>query len=589
MGNRGHLIKFPAAGVQLLHLLSAVLLLGACTSNPSVDLVITNARIYTMSDPVWAEAAVVRGQRFVYVGDSGTALDHAGPDAINIDFEKRMVLPGLVDAHLHPIDGAIKSLFQCNFPFSSTPDDIQAAVARCVRANPDSEWIIGGQWDSDLFINHNVASPRTLLDAVSADKAVFLLADSGHDAWLNSKGLELAGIGRDSANPEGGTIVRAGDGLPNGVLLEKASYGARNILPPWTERQYLAGADELMDIANGYGVTAMKDASAEEEDVRALHQLQKLGRLNTHMASALTVHKDDWASGSFSTARMKSLRNRYSQGNLDANHVKIFLDGVPTSSRTAAMLDNYQPASASEPAHSGDLHYTPAQLTEMLGKLDRDGFTVKIHTAGDRSVRVALDAIAATRKANGDSGLRFELAHAGFISPLDIPRFRQLNVVADLSPYLWHPSPIIDSVIKAVGARGLRYWPNRALLDAGSPILAGSDWPAAVESMNPWLGMEALVSRADPSGKTAGKLWPEQSITLHEALRIFTLDGARAMRLEHQIGAIRPGLKADFIVLDQNLFEIPVEQIGATRVLATFFEGRLAYRAKSSPLNLPRE
>ena len=201
---------------------------------------------------------------------------------------------------------------------------------------------------------------------------------------------------------------------------------------------------------------------------------------------------------------------------------------------------------------------------------------MKIHTAGDRSVRIGLDAIEATRGALGNMDKRHELAHAGYIDPMDLPRFSELNAVADLCPVIWHPSPIMDAVFAAVGEeRGERYWPVRDLIDSGAPILAGSDWPSAVPDANPWTGIEAFVSRRHPRDLAEGALWPEQAITLEEAVEIYTLRGARAMQMADKIGSIEVGKLADLIVLDQNIFEVPIEKVADTRVLQTWFEGRL--------------
>jgi len=229
---------------------------------------------------------------------------------------------------------------------------------------------------------------------------------------------------------------------------------------------------------------------------------------------------------------------------------------------------------------SGMLHVGPELLKSNLIALDRAGFTVKMHAAGDGSVREGLDAIEAARRANGPSGLRHELAHAGFISAQDLPRFKALDAVAEFSPTLWFPSPIIDSIVSAVGPEGRHYWPVRTLLDLGAPVAAGSDWPAAVPSMDPWAGMEAFVTRADPSHVTPGILWPEQAITLAEAIHLYTLDGARTLRLENRTGSLIAGKSADFIVIDRNLFKIPPAAISHTQVLATYFEGRRVYARK---------
>jgi len=275
------------------------------------------------------------------------------------------------------------------------------------------------------------------------------------------------------------------------------------------------------------------------------------------------------------------LREKYATTHVHTNFVKIFLDGVPTASRSAAMLEPYLPVNEGDADNYGSLHLEPQDLADAVTRLDRDGFTVKIHTAGDRSVRVALDAIEQARKINGNSGLRHELAHAGYIHGDDIDRFASLNAVADFSPHLWYPSLIIESLLGALGERGQDYWPTRDLLDAQAPILVGSDWPSAVPDMNPWRGLEALVTREDPGEVHSGTLWAEQAVSLEDAVEIFTMGGARALKLESRVGSIEVGKSADLIVLEHNLFDIPVSKIGETRVDMTWFEGQLVYSRES--------
>ncbi|MGI9284605.1 MAG: amidohydrolase [Pseudomonadales bacterium] len=578
--------------------ITTVAVLAACqhTDNSTgakqaADLVLNNGRIFTQSAPEWAEAVAISDGKFSFVGDNKAVNDYIGPATKVVDLHGNMAMPGIIDAHVHAVEGAIKKLFQCNFPFTATPDEITAQVASCVEQSSAGDWIVGGQWDSDLFVNHKVDSPKALLDTVSADKAVYLTADSGHDGWANSKALQLAGIDNQTANPEGGEILRAENGEPNGLLLERAQQLMRKVIPPWSDQQYVQAAEEVTAIANQFGITGFKDASAEEFDVKALHSVSAAERLTVHAAAAIVVQDADWKGAGtktkFTLTRMLELRNKYANKNVDLRFVKIFTDGVPTSSRTAAMLADYLPSSKGEKRHNGELHYTLEQLREMLIALDKAGFTVKIHTAGDRAVRVALDAIETTRNVNGDSGLRHELAHAGYIHPQDLPRFTKLNVVADLSPYIWYPSPIIDSVIGAVGPRGRKYWPIQDLLRDQALVLAGSDWPSAVASMSPWIGMEAMVTRADPSANSVDTLWSEQAISLPQALKIYTLDGARALRLQQQAGSIETGKSADLIVLNDNLFDIPATSISDTRVLATWFEGNLVYKSGKLFASIP--
>ena len=245
---------------------------------------------------------------------------------------------------------------------------------------------------------------------------------------------------------------------------------------------------------------------------------------------------------------------------------------MPTAARTAAMLDPYLPDAGGRSV-SGELHVNPDILAKDVVELDRRGYTIKMHAAGDRAIRVGLDAIAAARRANPGGRLRHELAHAGFISPQDLGRFAELDAVAEFSPVIWYPSPIIDAVIEAVGERARHYWPIRTLLATHAPLAAGSDWPSVVPSMDPWGGIEAMVTRADPYRHSAQTLWPEQAIGLADALRIYTLDGAAALRREAQTGSIVAGKSADFIVLNRNLFKIAASQISGVHVEDDLFSG----------------
>ena len=209
-------------------------------------------------------------------------------------------------------------------------------------------------------------------------------------------------------------------------------------------------------------------------------------------------------------------------------------------------------------------------------RLDALGLTVKMHATGDAALRAGLDAIAAARKANGDSGLRHEIAHAELASPEDIARFKPLGAIAELSPILWYPSPLVQMMAEVIGReRANHFWPIKSMRDAGVLMVYGSDWPSVVPSPSPWPGIEAMVTRRDPYGKEPGALAPEQAIPLGDALAIFTRNGASALRLERETGSIEPGKSADLIVLDRNLFEIAPEEISETQVLETVFEGRV--------------
>jgi predicted amidohydrolase YtcJ len=548
------------------------------TQAPVADTILVNGKIYTQVDELpWAEAIAIRDSKIMALGPSANISELGGAETKVIDLSGRFVMPGIIDAHVHPAWGGVKALYQCNFAFTATPDEIAATISKCVEEQPDAEWIRGGQWTSDFFRNNDIGSPRLWLDKISGDKAVLLRDDSGHNMWVNSRALELAGINSDSEDPPGGSYEReTGSRQPNGLLVE--AYTAMNkIVPEWDGASYLAGAQYAVNHANELGITGFKDASASEAEVAGFYKLDEKGVLSAHVASCLYETVGD-NKNALNIDKFISLRERYKSKHVLTNFVKIFLDGVPTASRTAAMLAPYLPEHEGAEDNYGSLHLSPEELTKSVTELDKAGFTVKIHAAGDRAIRVALDAIEAARETNGKSGLRHELAHAELIDPTDIPRFSELNVVADFSPYIWFPSPIVDSLIGAIGERVKQGWPARDLLDNKAPMLAGSDWPSAVPDMNPWTGMEALITRADPLHRYPGTIGPEQALTLEEAISIYTLSGARALKIGDKTGTLAVGKLADFIVLNHNLFEIPADQISDTKVDMTFFEGKLVYQ-----------
>ncbi len=498
-----------------------------------------------------------------------------------VELGGRLAMPGLVDGHAHPTKGALAELFSCKFPFSAEPSEIAEAVTAFIASYPGDSWVVGGRFGSGFFERNTIASPRAWLDGISEGRPVYLRDDSGHNGWANTEALVRLGIDRRTVDPIGGRVARDGSGEPTGLLLEQADADARAKIPDWSADQYRAAVIAMTKIANRFGITGVVDAYATEPLLRAYHAVDASDDLTLYVTASLSTpfgHRET----PLDYERLEALRDRYASSRVDTRFAKIYQDGVPTGARTAAMLEPYLPAEGQPDGFRGQLHVGEEVLSRDIAELERRGFTVKLHTAGDRSVRVALDAIEAAHGATGRRDLRHELAHAGLIDPLDLPRFAALNVVADLSPYLWHPSPVLDSIRSAIGPRADCYWPIRSLLESGAPLLAGSDWPAAVASMDPWVGIEAMVTRRDPTGQSTGALGPEQALTLEETLAIFTRDGARAMRREEMTGSIEVGKSADLIVLDRDLFAVPPTEISASRVDLTFFEGEIVYRRPGS-------
>ena len=569
-----------ALGKLVSPVVGLLLLAGGLQAEPAggpADLLLTNGKIYTVASATpWVSAVAIRDGRYVYAGSNEGVAAWRGPATREIDLAGRMAMPGINDSHSHPWQGGVKELFECNFPFSAGLDEIAATLRACIEKNPDSQWIMGGQWNSDFFKNNALASPRGWLDDVVGDRAVYLEDDSGHHAWVSSKALELAGVTATTPDPAGGKFLRDASGAPNGVALETATLAIGSVLPEGSLEDNVAAIRKAVEMANAFGITGMLEARTPANVSPAYAEADRSGQITTHVVTDLQTPPPE-RDKVMDVAALEAISDLYASKNVHTRFAKIFLDGVPTASRSAVMIEPYLVDEQNPTPTSGMLMIEPELLQRDLQALDAAGFTVKIHTAGDGSVRLALDAIEAVRKSNGPSGLRHELAHAGYIHPDDLPRFAQLNVTADLSPYLWYPRPVIDSIVGAVGERGYRYFPIKDLLASGANVAMGSDWPSVAVNMNPWPAIEAMVTRRNPLRDDDETLWQEQAITLEQALEIATRYGARAYRLEAVTGSVEVGKSADLIVLNHNLFDIPPDQISETAPELTLFAGQVVY------------
>ena len=549
------------------------------------DTVVINAKVYTDgSSSDVREAFAIQDGRFLAVDSTAAVREFVGDATQVIDAQGAVVFPGLIDAHVHPSMGGQKVLYMCNFAFDATPAELANTIEECAQAPNAPDWIVGGQWSSNFFVDHDIASPRQFLDAVSGDHPVFLDDDSAHHGWANTKALKLAGIplSAEAKDPIGGVYVRDSNGIPNGVLLESAAGVVSSMIPPYTLTQQAAGIAAVSDIANSYGVTAFGDARVPEMAMHAYKLADEAGELNIHAV----LYQQSYGHGGEpepleSVATYDERAIEYGSENLKTRAIKFFLDGVPTASRSALMVAPYTTDAQHPEATLGMQMIATEELERAVLRFDAAGYLIKIHTAGDGAVRIALDAIESARGTNGAPGQPISLAHAGYIDPADLPRFRALNAVADFSPYLWYPRPIIDSVLQAVGSpRGEQYWPTRDLLNSGALINGGSDWPAAAADMNPWPALESLVTRRHPTNGTASKFWAEQSVSLDEAIVLWTTQPALILGIEDEAGSIAAGKSADFIMLNQDIHNIPIDAISETSPLQTWFRGRQVFESK---------
>ncbi|TPI53229.1 amidohydrolase [Mesorhizobium sp. B3-1-7] len=547
----------------------------------SADLVFTNGRIYTLDRKrPWASAVAVKGGRIVAVGEGADVAALMGSATRVVDLKGAMMMPGIVDVHAHLMMGGQAELFEMRFPPTASFETLIARVGEAAAKAPEGSWIIGGQWGSDLLPKLNRLEALAALDRVSQGRPVMLRDDTYHNRWVNSQALGLAGLSASSPDPEKGTIGRdPATGALTGMMIESAAGIIERTIAQsghYTEEMDRAAMARSIATLNSYGVTAFLDAAAMQPILAALKGLDDRGELTAWSVSAMPAVEPSFMFG-IAGDELIALREQYRGVHAKPDFVKIFLDGVP-GARTAAFHEPYTKDPVLGCCFRGSTIVTVPELIRWIGKCEKLGLGVKIHCAGDAAVSQALDAIDVARSFNGPTKLKHHIAHASYIAPHDIARFAELGVVADLSPFLWYPTSFLEGHKQTMGeARALRFWPNKDLLAAGALLAGGSDWPV-MPNPDPWDGIEGLVTRRNPSGEFPGaSLWPEQAIDIATALEIFTINSARAIGLAETVGSIEIGKSADLIVLDRNVLETPAEDLADTKVLTTWFEGRVVY------------
>ncbi|MEJ1962722.1 MAG: amidohydrolase [Gammaproteobacteria bacterium] len=537
-------------------------------------LLLRGGRIHTPAGVVESMAVDSRGV-IVAVGTTAQIEKLADRSTKVIELGGHAVLPGFHDMHVHPVFAGLQAR-KCVVPQGSGLQQIQRIVKECVSRARPGEWITGGQWDASA-----VGRPpnRKMLDSVAPQNPVLLGDTSEHSAWANSKALEIAGVTRATSAPQGGIIERDASGEATGVLREGAVELVRQHVPEPTEQEVRAALEWSSKLMLSYGITSFTEAavgyaSGLEKALDAYAALTDSGVLKQRIRLCIP-----WEPGSQTFDSVVAARNLYARDRLSPDCIKIFLDGVPTDSHTAAMLEPYEgtvAGRADEASQRGILMVEQQALNAAVARFDRMGLAVKFHAAGDAAVRAGLNAIEAARKENGYSGRLHDVGHCTFVAKSDLQRARAIGATYEVSPYLWSPSPINDDITKAVGAERIaRVWPVREMIDSGALVVPGSDW-SVVPSVNPWLAVEMLVTREGPGGsKTSfGKA---EAITLDEALNLFTINSARHVGVANTLGQLQPGMLADLVVLNQDPFSVPATSLHQTTVLKTLINGEVVY------------
>ena len=554
-------VAFRTVPEVLLILASACLI--ACHPHPPAERIYLNGHIITMSDTIpVAGGFAVNGGKIVATGTS-EEIRHAYPGVPQEDLGGKTVMPGIVESHVHLLSFG-QSFLELNVEGAGTPDEVVQKVRERASRTPPGEWITGWGWDEGAWAKNYPTNEK--LSRAAPNNPVWLRGLHGFAGWANTKALEIAGISRDTRNPENGEILKdAITRRPTGILKSDAQgLLTRHIPPPspeLLERALTRAGEECLK----YGLTTVHEANVSKAMLGALRALAAKRQLKNRVYVMLDVtdreliepflqHGPEIDPGQWLTIRC----------------IKIFADGA-LGSRGAALFDPY----ADAPATRGQLTTSQDTIYQVTSRALKAGMQVAVHAIGDRANRITLDAYeAALRESRQAKDPRLRIEHAQVIALQDIPRFARLNVISSMQPpHCTSDMPWAETRVGPERIRGAYAW--RSFLNAGVRVPLNSDFPG--ETPNPFWGMYAAETRQSPDGKPEGGWHAEQCLTRTEVLRGYTVDSAYAGFEEGIKGQIAPGMLADFIVLSDDILTIPPKSLLSLKVEKTYIGGNLAY------------
>ncbi len=546
-------------------------------AKPKADIIFTHGNVFTgILDPSSlaagkrAEAIAVRGDRILAVGTKDEINKLKGPDTKIVDLGGHFVMPGFNDAHLH-LGHAGEEKVNVNLIGVKSLDEFRERIRAKVEKAAPAEWVIGGGWDETLWPVKALPT-RWDVDEVSADHPVFLTRVDGHIAVANTRALQLANIDVATRNPEGGKIDRDEAGTPNGILRETAQEAVLDVIPPVThDKRRLQVEMALEDLASN-GVTSAQDNS-DWEDFQIYEELEHEGKL--------TARISEWLPFNNSLEDLNTRRSSHSASDnlLQIGMLKGFMDGS-LGSKTAALLEPY----SDDPKNTGLPQYDQSKLNDMTKERVLAGYQIGFHAIGDKGVQMALDAFAEAEKAaraanvkaaNGGSDYRLRIEHSQVTTPQQIQRYKELKVIASMQPsHLLTDMNWAESRLGPKRAAHSYAWAE--FLRRGVTLAFGTDYP--VEPVSPFRGLYAAITRQSEDGKKA--YFPEQKLTIEQAIAAYTTGAAFAEFAEKEKGKLQPGMLADFVVLDRDITSVMPPKILETKVLRTVVGGKTVYEAK---------
>ena len=539
------------------------------------DIVVRHARVYTVDEAQpWAEAVAIRGDRIQWVGADRDADRYIGSATQIVDAGGRMLLPGFIDSHFHVRLGGNPDVLR--FGPAQSLSDLQKQLKDYAASRPDLKWIEAEGWNYSVFPNGTLPSVRDL-DGLTGGRPAFLVAYDYHTIWMNREALKDFGVTNATRSVTfAENVVRDTRGAPTGVFVGFGSTGLSakgeeelaKHLPSYRSGQVAVGVQANLAAAVKAGITTVVDPQSYLEDLSVYSQLKKDGKLPTRLQVAL-FHRRGTTQADLD--KFDAARKQYNDDRLRVSAIKLYIDDV-IEPHTAALLEPY----ADRPNTRGQLDYPAEEFKQVVARLDKMKFQVFIHSIGDRGIRTALDAIEYAAQQNGRRDSRHELIHIECLNEKDIPRFKQLGVIACMQPRHCAPD-ITGQWSRAVGPKRWKYaWAFRSLRDSGATLAFASDWNVA--EMEPLVGIYTALTRKGLDGKPEGGWVPEQTIDLETAIRGYTINGAYANFFEANRGSVTVGKYADLVMVSDDLFKIPADKIKDARVVWTMVGGKEVWK-----------
>ena len=593
----------PFISSAMLLIMAAPVLAAEQVVDPA-DRVYLNGVIFTAdARNSSATALAIRDGRILYVGTEAGLARYIGPATVKVDLQRRFLMPGLVDGHMHPLEAGA-TLLKCNLNYASlTVAELQRGIQACVEqtraAEPDG-WLEVVGWFQESMLPAGVKTSRATLDALHTKRPIIVRSSFGHTVLANSRALTLAGITAATPDPVGGKIWRDAAGEPTGLLEDAAHHGFDSLLPQPTAAENVEAAAKALDAMQRQGVTSFLDASAEPENLVAFATLRKSGRLTARAHFAPVIAPSEVGNLTAAVARVVATRKEYDEGpiarapGITVRNAKLFLDGVISAPAfTGAMLEPYRrnAGTADKPqwvagtSRGPDVYFPADALATVLTALGRAGIDPHMHADGDGAVRAGLDGVAALRKALPAADVRPAIAHNEIVAPEDFKRYKALNVIPVLSFQWEKPAGDTLGVKDYFGPERMKILePAGFLAEAGARIAFGSDWP--VDALDQWFAFKVGVTRMNSPEAPAdyrGRLGDDPGLSRETVLRAATINAAYELHQDDAVGSLEAGKLADLIVLDRNPLTVPAEEIASTKVLETVVGGAVVYTTLTRP------